>query len=60
MSGIDLHVVRQRQQLLVQAGMELRGILPGSTWKVGTSDGANGQRVSFPQPNKYAAQPRSW
>ena len=43
--GIDLEVVRQRQELLVEAGIEPRGILAGSTRKIGTPDGADEQCI---------------
>src|SRR6186997_3024489 len=44
-SGIDLYVVRQRQQLLVQAGMELLGIFAGPTWKIRATDRADEQGI---------------
>jgi hypothetical protein len=43
MPGIDLHIIRQRQQLLVEAGVQLRGIVVGPTWKIGTADRADEQ-----------------
>ena len=43
--GIDLQVVRQIQELLVQTVIEPRGILAGSTRKIGTPDSADEQCI---------------
>ena len=52
----DLHVIRQRQQLLVEAGVQLRGILVGPTWQIGTADRADEQRI--PVNTNHGSAPR--
>jgi hypothetical protein len=56
-SGIDLDVVGQWQELVVNAGVQQRGIFPRATRKIGTADRADKQRVACQQKPWIGAAP---